>query len=180
MGEKIPEYLTEEEITKLLDTPYKTEKVHRMMLKVAYKFGLRNSEVCHLKRGNFDLGNRNLYVREGKGSKDRTIPIPIDMVDELRDYFENNDLQHDDRLFSMSERGFGAMVKRYGNRAGIMRPVYPHLLRHSYAVHRLQSGANIRSVQKALGHKYLTTTQVYLNITDEDVKDDFDRHPLPV
>ena len=79
----------------------------------------------------------------------------------------------------MKDRGFRAMVKRYGKRCGLEKDVHPHMLRHTFAVHCLKSGMNLRTVQKLLGHEHLTTTQIYLDVTGQDVADDFYAHPLP-
>ena len=177
---KLPKYLSVDEMKALLSTPYRTNTHHILMLKLAYKCGLRNNEVCYIKVSNFELKERRITILGGKGDVDRIIPIPIDFINDIKDYIELHKLQYNDRLFDITERGFYAMVKRYGKRAGIQKKINPHMLRHSFAVHRLKAGANLRSVQKSLGHSSLTTTQIYLDITEEDVITDFDTHPLPV
>lgn len=177
---KLPDYLSEENIKKLLDAPYKTNQHHIIMMKFAYKVGLRNSEICYLRKRHILFEESKVKVEEGKGAKDRIVPIPFDFLMEIKEYIEKHELKHDDRLFDIKERGLRAMMKRYGERAGIEQNIHPHLLRHTFAVHSLKAGANLRSVQKALGHKHLSTTEIYLGITDEDVAEDFRRHPLPV
>ena len=177
---KLPKYLSEEEIRTLLDTPYKTNKHHILMMKLAYKCGLRNSEVCHITVKDIKFDERKVHVFQGKGAKDRLVPMPYDLMEDLKKYIDMYKLEYNDRLFDITERGFGKMIERYGKRAGLDKKISPHMLRHSFAVHRLKAGASLRSVQKALGHTSLTTTQIYLDITDEDVQEDFDKHPLPV
>ena len=178
--EKLPKYLKVEEIRALFDAPYKTNGHHLLMMKFLYKAGLRASEVSKTEVGNINSEESKITVRGGKGNKDRVIPIPLDFLREIEFYIENHNLKHDDQLFDIKPGGIRAMVSRYAVRAGIEQKVKPHMLRHSFAVHRLKAGANLRSIQKALGHASLTTTQIYLDILGEDIKEDFDRHPLPV
>ena len=178
---RLPKYLTEEDVKLLLNIPYKTRMDHILMMRLAYNCGMRNSEVCYITVENFDFDDLSVTVLGGKGEKDRIIHVLThELVQLFKEYIENNNLKPQDRLFDMKPRGFTAMVKRYGKRAGIERNIYPHMLRHSFAVHSLKAGVNLRSVQKALGHASLTSTQVYLDIVGEDVKEDYRRHPLPV
>ena len=79
----------------------------------------------------------------------------------------------------MSTRHVERLVAEYGLKAGISQHVHPHMLRHSFAVHCLQAGMNLRTVQKMLGHSSLTTTQIYLDVTGDDIKQDYFEHPLP-
>lgn len=177
---KLPKYLNEDEIRLLLDAPYKTSDHHMLMMRFAYKCGLRNSEVCNVRVNDIDTVDETLHVISGKGEKDRNITIPLDFLREIEDYVQKHDLKGDDKLFDITPDGFYVMVKRYGKRAGINKKVYPHVLRHSFAVHGLKAGRNLRTIQKELGHTSLTTTQIYLDVFDKDVKADVLLHPLPV
>ena len=85
-----------------------------------------------------------------------------------------------ERNESLSTRQVERSVENYGKLANIDQPIHPHMLRHSFAVHCLKSGMNLRTVQKMLGHSSLTTTQIYLDITGDDIKQDYFDHPLPV
>jgi len=178
---RLPKYLSEQDIKKLLETPYKTNLKDILMLKLAYRCGMRNSEVCNCKVKHIDFQNLGVFVEQGKGSKDRFIPtLTYDMVLQFQKYISDNDLKAEDKLWDITPRGFSAMVKKYGKRAGIERDVNPHMLRHSFAVHSLKAGVNLRSVQKSLGHSSLTTTQIYLDVLVEDIQEDYKQHPLPV
>lgn len=178
---RLPKYLTIDEIRTLLDTPYKTHMDHILMLRLAYNCGMRNSEVCNVIVEDFNFEDLSVKVRQGKGGKDRIIyTLTHELVIMLQKYVHNNNLELQDKLFDISPKGFTAMVKRYGKRAGIEKNIYPHMLRHSFAVHSLKAGANLRSVQKSLGHASLTSTQVYLDLIGEDIKEDYRKHPLPV
>jgi len=174
-----PKYLGIEEIRSLLDAPYKTAKHHILMLKFMYKGGLRASETSTITAGNINSEESKIRL-VGKGGVERTIPIPLDFLREIEEFIGIHNLSHVDRLFDITPGGIRAMVKRYAVRAGIEQRVHPHMLRHSFAVHRLKAGANLRSIQKALGHSSLTTTQIYLDIVGDDIAEDFNKHPLPV
>jgi len=178
---RLPKYLTKDEIRLLLNIPYKTRMDHILMMRLAYNCGMRNSEVCNIIVENFNFEDLSVTIISGKGDKDRIIHVLThELVLMLEKYIENNNLNLQDKLFDMKPRGFTAMVKRYGKRAGLEKNIYPHMLRHSFAVHSLKVGVNLRSLQKTLGHSSLTTTQIYLDIVGDDIKEDYRLHPLPV
>jgi len=174
----LPKYLSIDELKALLSAPYKTNHRHILMMKYGCKCGLRNAEICNVKVSDHNFIEHNMIVF-GKGSKDRMVPVPLDFENDIKKYVGDKNLIGGDRLWDMTPKGLYAMVKRYGIRADIDKNVHPHVLRHTYAVHGLKAGWNLRTLQKALGHKSLTTTQVYLEITDGDMADDMMRHPLP-
>lgn len=178
---KLPKYMNTEEIKLLLNTPYKTKQDHILLMKFGAKCGLRSEEILEIVVKDFDFNDHeypNMRII-GKGSYERTVPIAQSFVHEIKIYIEKNNLESEDKLFEMSDRGFRKMVKRYGKRCGIEKNVHPHMLRHTFAVHCLKKGMNLRTLQKILGHKHLSTTQIYLDITAMDVADDFNEHPLP-
>ena len=181
---KQPKYMNEEETKLLLRTPYKTRQDHILMLKFGLKCGLRSNEIVSVQvkdiQETMHEGRKlGLIYILGKGDVERTVPMELDFLLEVQEYIKNNNLLYEDKLFDMSNRGLRKMVKRYGERAGIEKKLHPHMLRHTYAVHNLKAGMNLRTLQKLLGHKHLTTTQVYLDITGMDVIDEFLEHRLP-
>ncbi len=174
----LPKYLSIKDLKALLSAPYKTNPHHVLMMKYGCKCGLRNAEICNVKRSDHNFTDHNMIVL-GKGSKERLVPVPLDFENDIKKYVETNHLIGGVKLFDISPKGLYAMVKRYGKRAGIDKNVHPHVLRHSFAVHGLKAGWNLRTLQKALGHKSLTTTQIYLDVNGADVMDDIMNHPLP-
>ena len=176
---RLPKYIPLEELKILLNAPYKTNTHHKIMMKLGAVCGLRGSEVLKVKKEDIKLDEMEIRVNLGKGKVDRIVPIPsLEFIKELREYIE--DLNPQDNLFEMeTTEGLTSMVKRYAKYVGIERNITFHMLRHSFAVHSLKSGVNLRSLQKALGHKQLTSTQIYLDLLSEDMKDDYRDHLLP-
>jgi len=183
MPKKLPKYLKEREVRKLLETPSREKLRDRLILRLLYRCGLRVSELTKLKIEEIDFGDSSIMVRAGKGNKDRVIPVDhqtLDMVEFFIEGATSGYLILSERNEKLSTRQVERLVEFYGKEAGIEQPVHPHMLRHSFAVHCLKSGMNLRTVQKMLGHSSLTTTQIYLDITGDDIKQDYFEHPLPV
>ncbi len=183
MSKKLPKYLKEREVRKLLSSPSREKLRDRLILRMLYRCGLRVSELCDLRIENIYFADCALMVRGGKGGNDRLVPMDhqtLDMVEYFVDDETKGYLFLSERNQKLSTRQIERLVEKYGKEAGIPQHVHPHMLRHSFAVHCLKSGMNLRSVQKMLGHSSLTTTQIYLDITGDDVKQDYYEHPLPV
>lgn len=175
---KLPEYLKASEVKALIESPYKTNLSDRLMLKILVFAGLRESELLSLRVKHIDFESDVIKVVEGKGKKDRTVPMQYAIKQDLEKYIKTFGLEGDDKLFDMSPNGLYKMVQKYGKRAGIEQNVYPHLLRHTYAVLCLKAGQNLRTVQKNMGHKSISTTEIYLGITVQDQKEDVMAHPI--
>ena len=187
---KVPEILTVEEVELLLGQPDQgTLKGLRdsAMLELLYATGMRVSELLHLSVNDVNL--RLSYVTCHEGGKERVIPfgqvsrnVLERYLKECRScYVENGE---EKALFTnvtgkpMSRQGFWKVLKGYAGEAGITRDITPHTLRHSFAVHMLQNGADVRSVQAMLGHSDISTTQVYLNMNTVKMRDVYMRaHP---
>ena len=182
----LPRFLSEAEMERLLAVPdiSTDEGVRdRAMLELLYAAGLRVSELVGLKRADLNL-EAGLVVCHGKGSKERRVPIGKSATHWLQRYAPvraRADRAHSQHLFINSlgaglNRNFvWAMIKRYAAQAGLAR-VSPHTLRHSFATHLLQRGADSRSVQALLGHSDISTTQIYTHITDRHMRATYDRH----
>lgn len=182
MGRKLPKYLRDDEVRKLLNAPPRKKTRDRLILRVLYRCGLRVSELTNLKIQDIDFEEGMITIRSGKGDKDRVVPLDADTLDLIEFYkagAEEGILILSERGDSLSTRQVERIVKKYAKKAGLKKNVYPHMLRHSFAVHCLKAGMNLRSVQKMLGHSSLTTTQIYLDLTGEDIKQDYEEHPLP-
>ncbi|MEN6368236.1 MAG: tyrosine-type recombinase/integrase [Thermotogota bacterium] len=195
MGRKIPEVLTETEQEALVSQPnprYFTGHRNRVMLRVMLDTGLRLSEAINLRWKDVDLNSGKVMVRQGKGAKDRTLWTGESNLAALVGWRERQAKEGTGRsesVFTTKEGGnldpryVQRMVKRYATKAGIVKDVHPHTLRHSFATDLYRQTTNIRLTQKALGHANLSTTQIYTHIVDEELEGalkSFRRTPVEV
>ena len=183
----LPQFLNEEEIERLLDAPdVKTDEGirDRAMLELMYATGLRVSEMCGLRTTDVDI-QAGLIVCYGKGSKQRRVPIGKSAIHWLLEYFRvRKKLAGESKPHLFLRRGkpltrqiAWSIVKTHAERAGVP-DISPHTLRHSFATHLMQHGADSRSVQALLGHADISTTQIYTHITDLHMRKAYDRfHP---
>ena len=167
---KLPEFLTQEEIRMLFNCI--KNKRDLLIVRLLYSGGLRVSEVLNIQKK--DINENEIKIRQGKGRKDRIIFIDDKTAQELEKFAKN-----DDNIFTITARTVQLLVKKYCEMAGIKKNVTPHTLRHSFATHLLQNGADLVVIQNLLGHASLSTTQIYTHVTDEHKKKTFERcHPL--
>lgn len=186
----LPSVLTIEEVDLLLDIKTKTAFDYRnkAMLELLYGTGLRISEMLDLKLGDVDF--ENCIIRcFGKGSKERIVPIGEYIIDSLTNYLEygrNRLLKNkvSDYLFLNNRGGrisrfsFFKILKALLREKGIKKDISPHSLRHSFATHMLENGADLRSIQELLGHSDIATTRIYTHITNKKVQNDYiEYHP---
>jgi site-specific recombinase XerD len=180
--------MTEEEVTKLIEAAFaKNESDEsglrdRAILETFYSTGIRISELTGLSVSDVDLIGGVVKVM-GKGKKERIAPIGDTALTAIRKYLEKRKKQ-DDALFlnkrgkRITTRGVRGIVGKYLSLAGIKQGVSPHTLRHSFATHLLNRGADLRTVQELLGHANLSTTQIYTHLTTEKLKSVYDKaHP---
>ncbi len=174
---RLPEILTGEEQTRLLEQPNpecKTGLRNLCMIRIMLNIGLRASEVIFLKVKHIDWMSGKVYVRQGKGNKDRVLWLGEDDLNLLRAWREVK--PQSEYLFTtlkgdtLNDRYLRAMVKRIGEQAGISKDVHPHMLRHTFATDLYRETKDIRLVQKALGHSDLSTTMIYTHIVDEELE----------
>ena len=189
---RLPKCLDLEQVQKLLDAPGDGDLLaarDKAMLEVLYSSGIRVSELVDLEMADMDLQEGVLRVR-GKGRKDRLTPIGSQAIKALQRYFElrNSDprlaTQAAGRVFlnkhgqSLSTRSVRRKLDKYLVQAGLDPGISPHTLRHSFATHLLNNGADLRSVQELLGHQSLSTTQIYTHLSTGRMKDAYDgAHP---
>jgi integrase/recombinase XerD len=188
---KILEILDIEEVMGFLDSiPESTpsDLRDRAMFEILYGCGLRVSEITGLKISSIDFDQKLLRFI-GKGDKERIVPLGDvallflnKYIDSARGKIEKE--KKTDYLFlnmrggRLSRQGLWKILKKYALRAGIEKNLYPHIFRHSFATHLLQRGADLRTVQKLLGHSSISTTEIYTNLTKEYLKDAyFKYHP---
>lgn len=187
---KTPEILSVEEITLLLVQPDgNSNKAIRdkAMLELLYATGIRVSELISLKVSDVNIPNG--YVRCHTGTKERIIPFGSVAKTALKKYFKNTrdvmvTSKDEDTVFvncngrPMSRQGFWKVLKQYARKAGIESDITPHTLRHSFAAHLVENGADLKAVQEMLGHSDVSTTQIYAKITNNRIRDVYAKaHP---
>jgi integrase/recombinase XerD len=185
----IPKFLNLEEIQKLIDAPDGSRPAglrDRAMVELLYATGLRVSELC--KAGISDLdGNMGLLRTTGKGNKQRLVPVGKEAIRAVNDYLKTGRgallkgrasryLFVTARGGCMTRQGFWKLLAGYGRKAGIFRGLTPHVLRHSFATHLLEGGADLRSVQVMLGHADISTTQIYTHVMRSRLRETVEKH----
>jgi integrase/recombinase XerD len=188
---KLPETLSFEEVEQLLkmpDTNYPLGFRDSAMIELLYATGVRVSELISLTLNDINL-EVGYIISFGKGSKERIIPLGEEASLKLQGYLsssrpliikdkENKELFVNRQGNKMTRQGFWKIIKKYTRTAGIVKKISPHSLRHSFATHLLEGGADLRSVQKMLGHADISTTQIYTHIIKERLRSIYDKyHP---
>lgn len=191
MNKDLPKTLTIDEINILLDIDCKNcfDYRNKAMLELMYSAGLRVSELLELNVNDIDL-NDNVVKVFGKGSKERIVPIGDYATIALRKYINEYRICLikkgiiTDKLFlnnhgrEMSRSGFFKLIKKMAIEKGIKKEISPHTIRHSFATHLLEGGADIRSIQELLGHENMSTTQIYTHVRNDIMRDNYDKyHP---
>ena len=187
---KLPNYLTIEEVDKLLDIKLDNPFDYRnkAMIELSYATGLRVSELVTLKLVNIDLENTIVKIL-GKGSKERIVPFNDIALKYLKLYLDNyrqEILKNKDSEYvfvnyqggSLSRQSYFKFIKNEAQKKGIKKNISPHVLRHSFATHLLNNGADLRIIQELLGHSDLKTTEIYAHLANEKIKKDYEiYHP---
>ena len=188
LDKHLPQFLTEEEVLKLIDAVIPKDAKDelrfrdRAILETFYSTGIRISELVGLNLEDIDFISCVVKVR-GKGKKERLVPIGDHAVKAIRVYLEKRKKQVNVLFLNkngarITDRGVRGMVEKYLHLASIRQGISPHTLRHSFATHLLNRGADLRSVQELLGHANLSSTQIYTHLTTERLKSVYDKaHP---
>ncbi len=184
----LPVILSFEEIERLLDAPDTSKESgmrDKAMLETMYATGLRVSELCSLPLSSINVQNRLIVVRHGKGNKQRTVPISPFALEWLETYIHDfrslNKGKKKKEVFlnlrgePISRNYFFMQVKKYAEQVGIEVSISPHTLRHCFATHLLENGAELRAVQEMLGHAHLSTTQIYTHVSTRRILEAYDR-----
>jgi len=189
IGRSLPKTLTEEEVDSLLHAPNTDEPLghrDRAMLELLYATGLRVSELINLQMSQVNF-NQGVLRIVGKGDRERLIPLGEEAQRWLRDFIDGPRMEillerQTDYLFPtrrgdrMTRQAFWHIIKRYAKKAEIQKKLSPHSLRHAFATHLLNRGADLRVVQLLLGHSDLSTTQIYTHVARERLKDLHGQH----
>jgi len=189
LEKKLPVFLNIQEVEKLLEAPSSSSlfgQRDRAMLELLYSCGLRVSELINLSYHNINLKEEFIRIH-GKGNKERVLPMGEMAIDYLMKYETNarpillKNGQNDSYFLSnrgraMTRQNFFYIIKAYTNQVGIDKPLSPHSLRHAFATHLVQKGADLRSVQLMLGHSDISSTQLYTHIQNAQLKAQHAKH----
>ena len=189
LEKKLPVFLNIKEVEKLLEAPSGSSLIgqrDRAMLELSYSCGLRVSELINLSYHNINLKEEFIRIH-GKGNKERVLPMGEIAIDYLMKYETNarpvllKNGQSDSYFLSnrgsaMSRQNFFYIIKAYATQVGIDKPLSPHSLRHAFATHLVQKGADLRSVQLMLGHSDISSTQLYTHIQNAQLKAQHAKH----
>ena len=189
LEKKLPVFLNVQEVERLLEAPNSKSlfgQRDRAMLELLYSCGLRVSELINLSYHNINLKDEFIRIH-GKGNKERLLPMGEIAIDYLTKYELNSrpallkNGQSDSYFLSnrgraMSRQNFFYIIKDYASKAGIDKPLSPHSLRHAFATHLVQKGADLRSVQLMLGHSDISSTQLYTHIQNAQLKVQHQKH----
>jgi integrase/recombinase XerD len=189
LGQALPRYLATADVDKLLQQPDLSKPSglrDRALLEVLYATGVRVSELLSLKWEDFDPG-LGIVRCLGKGGKERLIPVGKSALKSLEIYMAQGRpklvkrvavpfLFLNQRGGKLSRVGFWKVLSQYGRAAGVATPLTPHLIRHSFATHLLERGADLRSIQLMLGHSDISTTQIYTQVIKERLKEVYQAH----
>ena len=181
---RVPHTLSEDQVERLLAAPDIHNELglrDRSMLETLYASGLRVSELIELPMQNLSLSDGVLRIDQGKGGKDRLVPLGQEALHWIERYLQESrpallGQRRSDFVFitgrgtCMSRQSFWLIVKKYAVQAGILAPLSPHVLRHAFATHLLNHGADLRVVQMLLGHADISTTQIYTHVARERLK----------
>jgi integrase/recombinase XerD len=174
---KLPIILTQEEAIRLIDSA--SNLFHRAMLMTLYSTGMRRAELCHLQVADIDSVRMIIHIRHGKRNRDRDVPLSPKLLETLREYWLW--MHPKTYLFPGTKDGWRAdkpitpkvlweACRGAAQGAGITKDVRPHLLRHSFATHLLENGADLPTVQLLLGHSDLKATSIYLHLSERHLK----------
>lgn len=183
---KLPKILDVDQLTGILDNPPDSPLEIRdlAMFELFYSSGLRLSELAALDMGDIDLSDQSLRVRYGKGGKQRDLPIGSKAVSAINKWLAYRPVSSESALFTsnkgnrISQRSIQLRLDRWCIKIGLPEHVHPHMLRHSFASHLLESSQDIRAVQELLGHSNISTTQIYTHLDFQHLAEVYDKtHP---
>lgn len=193
-GKSIPDTLSIDEIESILAAPKMKDNIEGIrdsaMLEILYATGLRVTELVELTQNSIDM-DQGYLTTMGKGKKERIVPLGKESISKVSDYLVNSrpyiiKEKISDYLFvtrrgsKFTRQGFWKLLKGYAGQAGIVKDISPHTIRHSFATHLLERGADLRTIQILLGHSDISTTQIYTHVERERLKEMHRKyHPRP-
>ena len=170
--QKLPTVLSQEEVVRLIDAA--PNRLYRAILVLLYATGVRRAEAALIKVADIDSQRMVIHIRQGKGARDRDVPLTPKLLEELRSYWRwkkpriylfSSTSGHPGVELPISDKTVWHACRAAAKRAGIEKKIHPHTLRHSFATHLLESGTDLRTIQLLMGHERLEHTTVYLHLS---------------
>ncbi len=179
-AKKLPEILTDQEMVRFYEAVWNAmDRTHVVMIKLLIFTGIRNSELANLTLENVDLNGLKIRINEGKGKKDRYVPIPATFRGELAQYMDNQRKRRAGHLFETNRqdkfttRWIREIIKRYARQAGIEKRIYPHLFRHQLLTHLARKGLADSKIQIISGHQNRQNLAIYQDLSLADVAQEY-------
>jgi integrase/recombinase XerD len=169
----ITNYLTKDEVDLLLNSARVCNHRDYLILRVLWRTGVRVSELLHIRPRDIEFYNHVINITRAKGGKQRRVLLDDETTKMLSNYVLSQKLRDDEPIFGVQRVQVFRIVKKYGTMLGL--DVHPHTLRHSYAIHLVRNGMDLRRVQLLMGHSSLNTTQIYLQFKDQDLREVYDK-----
>jgi integrase/recombinase XerD len=170
---KIPDYLEKEQVDEILQAAETSSKRDYLLLRFMWRTGVRVSEVINVTPRDIEFKNVVVNIRKAKGGRQRRVPLDEETLKMVSDYVLAQNIPEDRPIFPIQRNRVFNIVKKYGNMTGIR--IHPHTLRHSFAIHLVRSGTDLRRVQLMLGHTSLSITQIYLQFNDNDLREAYEK-----
>jgi len=169
----ITDYLEREPVDAILNAAKITKHRDYLLIRVLWRTRVRVSELISIKPGDIERNNQVVNITKAKRGKQRRVLLDQETLNMLSDYVLALNTLEDQPIFGLTSRQIRYIVKRYGNTIGL--DVYPHTLRHSFAIHPVRSGMDLRRLQLLLGHSSLNMTQIYLQFKDDDIREVYEK-----
>jgi site-specific recombinase XerD len=169
----LTDYLEADDVRAMLDAAHRCSIRDYLLLRVLWESGMRISELLHVTPATIEPHNRVINVTKAKGGKQRRVHLNEETIAMVCDYVATHHIPSDLPVFAIGARQVENVVKRYGRL--IDRDIHPHTFRHSFAIHCVRQGWDIRRLQQVLGHSSMATTAIYLQFRDADIRELYDR-----
>jgi integrase/recombinase XerD len=169
----IEDYLEKEKVATLLDHARTCNLRDYLMLRILWRTGIRVSELLSIRPQDLEPHNQVVNITKAKGNKQRRVMLDPETLDLLSEYISIHNIPESQPVFTLSSVQVWNIVKKYGRMINV--DIHPHTFRHSFAIHLVRSGLDLRRVQQLLGHSNLNTTQVYLQFNDQDLCEGYNK-----
>ena len=171
----ITDYLEKDQVDIVLEHAKACNFRDYLMLRVLWRTGMRVSELRAIRPQDLEPHNQVANVTKAKGNKQRRVMLDPETFDMLSRYVLDMNIPASRPIFTLSSVWVWKLVKKYARMAGLPDKIHPHTFRHSFAIHLVRSGLDLRRVQQLLGHSNLNTTQVYLQFNDQDLREGYNK-----
>ncbi len=165
----ITDYLEREQVDQILESARTTNLRDYLIIRVLWRTGVRLNELINIKPSDVEWANQVVNITKAKRGKQRRVLLDENTLKMLSDYISERDTHDNQPVFALQHRQIENIVKKYGRMIGV--DIHPHTLRHSFAIHLVRSGMDIRRLQLLLGHSSLNMTQIYLQFKDDDIRE---------